>query len=293
MRAVSPSFASLFLICCLALAGCIAPPLPQPFKPPIKQVTQSSVAAVRDVIVVPPPMASDVRRTFDLHLNRGTDPADILVLSRTPSRPAHLLEGIDRGNGKISWHLSHAAGGQIARFTTPFPSSIPDAQSVGRQVATEIVSVLVPRQVSQQAEQSALENAPDWSVDEATVGTETSFFVALPTGAPGDGNAALHAALTSLLRTNGVKVADSEASADVTIVGRIDVSAIDETAEALSLTWELLDSSQQSIATLHQSNAVPFGCLNGPWGDLAYDIALATAQSIGEALSQSQGERLP
>jgi hypothetical protein len=58
------------------------------------------------------------------------------------------------------------------------------------------------------------------------------------------------------------------------------------TKQHVKIVWKVRRADGTEIGTVGQENDVPKGMLEGPWGDLAYNIAVAAGGGIGELVSR-------
>ena len=107
------------------------------------------------------------------------------------------------------------------------------------------------------------------------------------TGAPGDGNAALAAALQGELSRQGVNVTEQAASA-YRVEGKVIVGAAKEGKQAIQIDWRVKDPQGKALGTVSQKNEIPEGSLDGSWGKTADAAAAAAAQGIVKLLPQQR-----
>ena len=100
-------------------------------------------------------------------------------------------------------------------------------------------------------------------------------------GAPGDGNTALRRALRLALKGQGQTLHDTAPEAAARILGRVNLSEVNETTENIAIVWEVLRPDGTTVGKASQENAIPKGSLNGPWGQVA---AYATAAVVSAVI---------
>jgi len=98
-------------------------------------------------------------------------------------------------------------------------------------------------------------------------------------GAPGDGNSTLAAALLRELRKSGVSSAEGRPSG-YRIIGRVVLGPPRDGKQTIQIDWQVIDPSGKSLGTVSQKNEVPQGSLDGAWGQTADAAAAAAAQGI-------------
>lgn len=120
---------------------------------------------------------------------------------------------------------------------------------------------------------------------EGWLAKEGRIFLVFPTvsGAPGDGNAALAAAIKRALPRKGVVAAEFPSAhtyrADVTVR----VGGASEGKQPIRIEW-VVKGPQIKRMTIVQKNDIPEGSLNGPWGRVADDAAKAGLHSLVQEL---------
>jgi hypothetical protein len=107
------------------------------------------------------------------------------------------------------------------------------------------------------------------------------------TGAPGDGNEALKAAVASRLTAAGVPFATTGAGAAYAIEGRVATHDVTAEIQQLDVVWYLLDPSGAEIGTVSQSGDVARTMLDDRWGPLATTIADYGASGLLDLLREA------
>jgi hypothetical protein len=116
---------------------------------------------------------------------------------------------------------------------------------------------------------------------EAAVGGRTRLFIRGVAGAPGDGAEALEKAITVLLRRQDVAiVTDPQHGADLVLAADVTVGAPRGGQQHVQIVWHVRREDGAEIGTVAQENDVPAGLLDGPWGDVAYTVAVAAQDGI-------------
>jgi len=108
-------------------------------------------------------------------------------------------------------------------------------------------------------------------------------------GAPADGDRALAAAMASALRAGGHALVGAEQPDALLLSGRVELGPPREGRQAVRILWLLRRPSGEEIGRLTQSNMVPAGSLEAPWGAMAEAIAGAAAPGLGDLLRQAGG----
>ncbi|MBX9927206.1 MAG: hypothetical protein K2Y05_12685 [Hyphomicrobiaceae bacterium] len=100
------------------------------------------------------------------------------------------------------------------------------------------------------------------------------------TGAPGDGDKSLTAALKTELKRKGFTVVDASAPAAFKVHGLVTATPTETGQEQVKIAWDVKDGSGSRIATVSQGNTVEKGALSGAWGATAGDVAAAASVAI-------------
>jgi len=107
------------------------------------------------------------------------------------------------------------------------------------------------------------------------------------TGAPGDGNTALAAAIHGELARVGLPISDQGRRLKYRLDVHVTVGQVgDDGQQPVEAKWRLRNPEGKKQGTRTQRVEVPDGELNGPWGYDASDAAYAAAQGILRLLRQ-------
>ena len=121
---------------------------------------------------------------------------------------------------------------------------------------------------------------------EAAAPQRTSIAIREITGAPGDGATSLAAAVAAVLREQDLAVVDDGQPADLTIDAEVSVSPAKGNEQHVKILWHVRRADGVEIGTVGQENDVPKGLLNGPWGDLAYNVAIAAGDGLMQLVAR-------
>lgn len=109
------------------------------------------------------------------------------------------------------------------------------------------------------------------------------------TGAPGDGNVRLTAAMRAALA--GAVELVAEGTTALRIEGRVRVGRAENESQSVTITWAVRDGAGEEMGQVSQSNAVPAGSLDGAWGEVAVAVADWAAAGILDLLDEVQLRR--
>lgn len=107
------------------------------------------------------------------------------------------------------------------------------------------------------------------------------------TGAPGDGNSSLAAAMRQELQTVGVG-APGSGQRGYGVAGKVTVGAVKDGKQPVRIEWRVTDPSGTHLATVAQNNEIPAGTLDGSWGGIANDAAQGAAQKIKAIIDENR-----
>ena len=100
-------------------------------------------------------------------------------------------------------------------------------------------------------------------------------------GAPGDGDQTLASSITELLKKQDIAIVnDPQGKADLVLTADVTVARPKAGKQSVKIVWHLRRQDGAEIGTVGQENDVPAGLLDGPWGDVAYDVAVAAQDGI-------------
>jgi hypothetical protein len=116
---------------------------------------------------------------------------------------------------------------------------------------------------------------------EAPGGGRTRVAIRKIAGAPGDGNNSLASSLTTLLQHRDLEIVDpANGKPQLDVDGEITVDPIKEGKQHVKIVWRVSRAGGGEIGTVAQENDVPRGRLDGPWGDVAYSVAMAAEGGV-------------
>lgn len=107
-------------------------------------------------------------------------------------------------------------------------------------------------------------------------------------GAPGDGGQSLAAAVGIVLKRQDVTfVENGKGKPDLYVDADVTVTPVKPDKQHVKIVWRVRRAAGGEVGTVAQENDVPRGRLDGPWGDLAYTVALAAADGLGDLLARA------
>ncbi len=276
----------------LALAALLnaCQPLPHPFaddRPPAALVTVRDGAGVWIAPIKGEPAA--IAGKLGAAVAGALLKRDIPASVRTASLGSYLLYGRLAEFGPRSgdavvtayWRLYNAKGRTVGERTAKV-----EAKTGEWKAATD-------GPIAHLAGLSADGIAPlleDEAPVEAAAGGRTRIAIRGISGAPGDGGKALAAAIAAVLKRQGLAIAEKGQKAALYIDGEVSVTAARADKQHVKVVWHVRRADGAEIGTVGQENDVPRGLLNGPWGDLAYSVAIAAGDGLAQLIARGAPE---
>lgn len=236
----------------------------------------------------------------------------------------YLVAARDKGGIKVSyiWDVTDASGKRVNRITgeeaapaaagakEPWGSVTPAlTQAIADKVASSL-GTWAPSQPKATPVAAAPANppvaaagagagaAPPQVAAGPVTNTATSALPAtqpvggapVVTGAPGDGNTALAAALGRELTRQGMPL-DGPSGKPYRVEGQVTLGAVKDGKQPVQIDWRVKDTKGNAVGTVTQKNAIPPGSLDGSWGQTADAAAAAAAQGIIKLLPQQSAAK--
>jgi hypothetical protein len=107
------------------------------------------------------------------------------------------------------------------------------------------------------------------------------------TGAPGDGQTSLTAAIRRALQTRGVTLVDQALPKAHRVEGTVRLGTARAGKQAISIEWVVKNPRGARIGTVNQKNQIGVGSLDGAWGSTAEWAASAAAKGILDVLERN------
>jgi len=118
-------------------------------------------------------------------------------------------------------------------------------------------------------------------------GGRTRLLISGVEGAPGDGGESLPRAITEILKRQDVAiVTDPQAKADLVLDADVVVANPKAGKQNVKIVWRVRRRDGGEIGTVGQENDVPAGLLDGPWGDVAYMVAVSAQDGIMQLVAR-------
>ena len=106
-------------------------------------------------------------------------------------------------------------------------------------------------------------------------------------GAPGDGNESLAAAMRQELRALNVPES-APGRAGYQVGAKVALTSPKDGKQNVKIDWHVCDAANMFVATVHQSNDIGAGSLDNAWGQTATYAAQAAAAKINDVIAQDR-----
>ena len=272
-----------------ALAAAACQPLPHPFAADAPR-PGSPILTLRDsASVTIAPVQGTPRATAE---KLGAAMASALQQLEIPASDKAASIGSYELVGKIT---TMPASGDKAALVAVWDLREPSGLSLGER--TERIEAPmrdweegVQDAVTRLAASSAVRLAAmlqDEAPAEAETGGQTRLLISGVDGASGDGTDSLPRAITEILRRQDIAVVtDPEAKADLVLRATVVVAKPKEGKQNVKIVWYVRRRDGGESGTVGQENDVPAGLLDGPWGDVAYMVAVSAQDGIVQLVAR-------
>jgi hypothetical protein len=100
-------------------------------------------------------------------------------------------------------------------------------------------------------------------------------------GAPGDGDESLASSLKALLKHRDIELVDAaDGKPDIAVDAAVTVDPAKDGKQHVKIVWHVARAAGAEVGQVAQENDIPRGRLDGPWGDVAYSVAMAAEGGI-------------
>jgi hypothetical protein len=207
------------------------------------------------------------------------DPA----VSRTRARPEDYGEASERLVSRIAQQAAPRVATLIGRPPTF------QARSPGQVAAGVTVPLEPPPEVAAAMAAAGAPNTTSPTPAAASQSQEAhvKVMVAPVTGAPSDGNKQLYSGMRRALGSSKIVIVDAPANDVFTVVGNVNLTAIDDRMGQLVIKWFLKDPSGKNVGDIEQSNPVPLTAAKGSWAGFGDIVATAASEGVLELLEKA------
>jgi hypothetical protein len=276
----------------LLVAAC--QPLPHPFAQDVPK-PGSPMLALRDTATVAiAPVKGEPRATADKlapAMAAALQNRDVAASDRAVGIASYQLDGRvqamppngDRAAIVVLWDLRDPSGNSVGTRAERIEAAA-DAWQQGKDDAVARLAAAGADQIAAMLEEKA---PSETAAKTSTEGGETRLSIGPITGAPGDGAAALASAIAVLLKKQDLAiVSDAAAKVDLQLDCAVSIDKPAAGKQHVKIVWRVRRKDGGEIGNVVQENDVPAGLLNGPWGDVAYTIAVAAQDGIMQLIAR-------
>ena len=176
------------------------------------------------------------------------------------------------------WELRDSAGKSLGERTERLEAPAQDWEQGSEEAVTRLAAASADGLAA-----LLLDDAPA----EAEAGGRTRLLISGVEGAPGDGGESLPRAITEILKRQDVAiVTDPQAKADLVLDADVVVANPKAGKQNVKIVWRVRRRDGGEIGTVGQENDVPAGLLDGPWGDVAYMVAVSAQDGIMQLVAR-------
>jgi hypothetical protein len=265
----------------IAIAAAACQPLPHPFaedrpSAALIAVPDSIVIAVNQIEGTPPATAAKLGDAIASELLKHNVPASAM----TTSRASYTLDGrieesppvAGQATVTVFWRLRDASGKVVNEHSNNAIAPVRDwadgadapvekLAAAGGDVLAALVTDAAPK-------------------EEAQASGRIRVAVRKIGGAPGDGDTALANAMSAILKRADIDIVDAQTGKpDLDIDSEITV-APKGNQQHVKIVWHVSRANGNEVGNVAQENDLPRGRLDGPWGDVAYGVAIAAGDGI-------------
>jgi hypothetical protein len=204
-------------------------------------------------------------------------PAARSATSKTHTRPEDYAEANERLVSRIAQQAAPRVATLIGRPPT-FQARSPGQVAAGVSVPMEpdVAPALAAASVPGSAPTPPAQQQPQVKV-----------LVAPVTGAPSDGNRQLYSGMRRALGSSKIVIVDAAGPDIFTVVGTVNLTAIDDQKGQLVIKWFLKDPAGKTVGDLEQSNPVPLAAAKGSWAGFGDIVATAASEGVLELLEKA------
>jgi len=272
-----------------ALAAAACQPLPHPFaadapRPgsPILTLRDSASVTIAPVQGTPRATAEKLGAAVASALQQLEIPASDKAASIGSYELVGKIAATPASAGKTVlvavWDLREPSGLSLGERTERLEAPMRDWEEGAQDAVTRLAAASAVRLAAM---------LQDEAPTEAETGGQTRLLISGVEGAPGDGTDSLPRAITEVLRRQDIAiVTDPEAKADLVLRATVVVAKPKAGKQNVKIVWYVRRKDGGEIGTVGQENDIPAGLLDGPWGDVAYMVAVSAQDGIMQLVAR-------
>jgi hypothetical protein len=205
--------------------------------------------------------------------------------SRTRARPEDYGDASERLVSRIAQQAAPRVATLIGKpptFLARSPGQVAAGMSVPVETPTDPVSA-----IAMAAASSGATPPPSSPSSSQSQEAHVKVLVAPVTGAPSDGNRQLYSGMRRALGSSKIVIVDAAAGDVFTVVGNVNLTAVDDRMGQLVIKWLVKDPSGKNVGDLEQSNPVPLAATKGSWAGFGDIVATAASEGVLELLEKA------
>jgi hypothetical protein len=218
---------------------------------------------------------------------------EIPASDKTTSLGSYLLYGrvfasrLRDGKAEMSalWRLYDAKGNTLGERTAKVDAPVAEWASAADAAVGRLAAASAEALAPLLADDTTAPSSPQ-PKDDARV----RIALGKISGAPGDGATSLAAAVATVLKRQQVSIVEDAAKADLQLDGAVAVAPAARDRQHIKIVWRMRRADGAEIGTVGQENEIPRGLLDGPWGDIAYNIAIAANEGLVQLVERGAPE---
>jgi hypothetical protein len=274
----------------LLLASC--QPLPHPFADDVPRPGSPMLTLRDDASVAIAPLKGGPRATAEKlapAMAQALLKRDIIASDRTASIASYQLDGRvqgmppsgDKAAVVVLWVLRDPSGKSLGERAERIEAGAQDWQQGSRDAVARLAAAGADQIAAMLRGKAPAETAETAGTAGTASGGQIRLLIRGVDGAPGDGGPALVRAMATLLQHQDVAiVSGAQARAELLLYADVSVAKPKAGVQHVKIVWHLRRADGAEIGTVAQENDVPAGLLDGPWGDVAYTVAVAAQSGI-------------
>jgi hypothetical protein len=273
----------------LLLSAC--QPLPHPFAEDVPK-PGSPMLTLRDTAAVAiAPLKGEPRATAEKlapAMAAALQKRDIAASDRAVGIASYQLDGRvqamppsgDRAAIVVLWDLRDPSGKSVGTRAERIEAAT-DAWQQGKDDAVARLADAGADQIAAMLE----DKAPAQTVADQG---EARLAIGAITGAPGDGATALASAIAMVLKKPDLAIVSGDKNKpDLQLECAVTVDKPVAGKQHVKIVWRVRGKDGGEIGNVVQENDVPAGLLDGPWGDVAYTVAVAAQGGIMQLIARA------
>lgn len=257
-------------------------PLPHPFaddRPPAALLTVRDGAGVAVAPVSGKPEAAAAK--LGAAVARALLKRDIPASDKTTSLGSYKLYGRLAQSGSatmtVYWRLYDAKGRKIGERDAQVDAPAGELESGSDNPIERLAGLSADGLAPLLEDEAPLE---------ATSGVRTRIAIGQVSGAPGEGAKSLESAIAAVLQHQGLAIVKDGQKSDLIVDGEVSVAPVKPDKQHVKIIWRVRRADGSEIGTVGQENDVMRGALDGPWGDLAYSVAIAASDGLAQLVAR-------